>query len=108
MRAKARSHISLGVTMLDTMGALSSLVYVTRLTDGTNNRYSYSLVFAADMYQTVFKEDPLDPARGDRYRKSILIPGGSREDLDSLEEMLGRPPNSDAFMKELFGSESRV
>ena len=108
MRAKARSHISLGVTMLDTMGALSSLVYVTRLTDGANNRYSYSLVFAADMYQTVFKEDPLDPARGDRYRKSILIPGGSREELDSLEEMLGRPPNSDAFMKELFGSESRV
>lgn len=65
--------------------------------------YSYSLVFAADMYQTVFKEDPLDPARGDRYRKSILIPGGSREELDSLEELLGRPPNSDAFMKELFG-----
>ena len=73
------------------------------------NRYSYSLVFAADMYQTVFKEDPLDAARGDRYRKSILQPGGSREELDSLEELLGRPPNSDAFMKELFGgSESRV
>ena len=67
------------------------------------NRYSYSLVFAADMYQTVFKEDPLDPSRGDRYRKSILLPGGSREELDSLEEFLGRPPNSDAFMKELFG-----
>jgi len=71
--------------------------------------YSYSLVFAADMYQTVFKEDPLDAARGDRYRKSILQPGGSREELDSLEEFLGRPPNSDAFMKELFGgSESHV
>ncbi|KAH9002641.1 Metalloprotease [Lactarius hatsudake] len=71
--------------------------------------YSYSLVFAADMYQTVFKEDPLDVTRGDRYRKSILQPGGSREELESLEEFLGRPPNSDAFMKELFGgSESRV
>lgn len=34
MRAKARSHISLGVTMLDTMGAYSSRVYVARLTDG--------------------------------------------------------------------------
>ncbi len=55
------------------------------------------------MYQTVFKEDPLDATRGDRYRKSILLPGGSREELDSLEEFLGRPPNSDAFMKELFG-----
>ena len=49
------------------------------------NRYTYSLVFAADMYSTVFKSDPLDPARGDRYRRSILQPGGSREELDSLK-----------------------
>lgn len=49
------------------------------------NRYTYSLVFAADMYSTVFKSDPLDPARGDRYRRSILHPGGSREELDSLK-----------------------
>lgn len=48
------------------------------------NRYMYSLVFAADMYATVFKKDPLDPALGDKYRRSILHPGGSREEIDSL------------------------
>jgi Zn-dependent oligopeptidase len=48
------------------------------------NRYTYSLVFAADMY-TVFKSEPLDPALGDRYRRSILRPGGSREELESLK-----------------------
>lgn len=37
------------------------------------------------MYSTVFKSDPLDPGRGDRYRRSILEPGGSREELDSLK-----------------------
>jgi hypothetical protein len=37
------------------------------------------------MYSTVFKSDPLDPVRGDRYRRSILLPGGSREELDSLK-----------------------
>ena len=37
------------------------------------------------MYSTVFKSDPLDPGRGDRYRTSILEPGGSREELDSLK-----------------------
>ena len=46
--------------------------------------YMYSLVFAADMYATVFKNDPLDPALGERYKNSILVPGGSREELDSL------------------------
>ena len=49
------------------------------------NRYTYSLVFAADMYSAVFKSDPLDPGRGARYRRSILEPGGSREELDSLK-----------------------
>ncbi|KAF9013473.1 hypothetical protein BDQ17DRAFT_1231331 [Cyathus striatus] len=66
--------------------------------------YTYSLVFAADMYATVFKEDPLDPANGSKYRRSILLPGGSREEVDSLKEFLGRPPNSEAFLKELFGT----
>ncbi|KAJ3573206.1 hypothetical protein NP233_g2580 [Leucocoprinus birnbaumii] len=65
--------------------------------------YTYSLVFAADMYSTIFKADPLDPGRGNRYREEILLPGGSREETDSLKEFLGRPPNSEAFLKELFG-----
>jgi len=66
--------------------------------------YTYSLVFAADMYSTVFKADPLDPARGKRYRDNILLPGGSRDELDSLEAFLGRPPNSNAFIEEIFGT----
>ena len=37
------------------------------------------------MYSAVFKSDPLDPARGARYQRSILQPGGSREELDSLK-----------------------
>ncbi|KAF7291588.1 Metallopeptidase MepB [Mycena chlorophos] len=68
--------------------------------------YTYSLVFASDMYATVFKGDPLSPARGKLYRDKILKFGGSREELDSLNDFLGRPPNSDAFMKELFGAEA--
>ncbi|EGN98007.1 hypothetical protein SERLA73DRAFT_109304 [Serpula lacrymans var. lacrymans S7.3] len=66
--------------------------------------YTYSLVFAADMYATIFKEDPLDPARGKRYRDKILLVGGSRDDTESLEDFLGRPPNSDAFLEEVFGT----
>jgi Zn-dependent oligopeptidase len=51
----------------------------------------YSLVFAADMYATVFKKDPLNPALGERYEKSILVPGGSRDELDSLTVRCGIP-----------------
>ena len=48
-------------------------------------RYTYSLVFAADMYQTVFKKDPLSPELGSKYRQDILRPGGSRDEIDSLK-----------------------
>ncbi|KDQ54110.1 hypothetical protein JAAARDRAFT_136150 [Jaapia argillacea MUCL 33604] len=70
--------------------------------------YMYSLVFAADMYATVFKKDPLDPKLGQKYTECILRPGGSREETDSLKEFLGRPPNSDAFLNALFGSTGKV
>ena len=92
-------------------------------------RYTYSLVFAADMYATRFKADPLDPARGKLYREQILPPGGSQDDIKSLEvrtphrrfqrrldlplffmcqDFLGRPPNSEAFVKELFGENAQA
>ncbi|KAF5382609.1 hypothetical protein D9615_002965 [Tricholomella constricta] len=74
----------LGDTMLDTTATL---------TPSSSRRTS-----------TVFKADPLDPARGKQYRDKILRAGGSREELESLEDFLGRPPNSDAFLKELFGT----
>jgi Zn-dependent oligopeptidase len=38
--------------------------------------YTYSLVFAADMYATVFKADPLDPERGKQYPDIV---GGSHD-----------------------------
>ena len=48
-------------------------------------RYTYSLVFAADMYATVFKKAPLSPDLGKLYREKILLVGGSRDEMDSLK-----------------------
>ncbi|KDR70652.1 hypothetical protein GALMADRAFT_75898 [Galerina marginata CBS 339.88] len=73
--------------------------------------YMYSNVFAADMYATVFKADPFDPVRGKFYRDRVLLPGSSRDELDILQasyfpclDFLGRPPNSEAYLKQLFGT----
>jgi len=63
--------------------------------------YAYSLVFAADMYAAVFKEDPLSPKAGQRYRDEILKPGGSRDEIDSLKAFLGREPNANAFIEQI-------
>ncbi|KDR70896.1 hypothetical protein GALMADRAFT_254514 [Galerina marginata CBS 339.88] len=66
--------------------------------------YPYSQVFAVDMYTTVFKADPLDPARGKLYRDKILRPGSSRDEIDILTDFLGRAPNSEAFLAQIFGT----
>ncbi|PVG02273.1 zincin [Serendipita vermifera] len=67
--------------------------------------YAYSLVFAYDMYETVFAKNPLSPDAGQRYRQHILRPGGSRDEMESLKAFLGREPNAEAFAKALFGSQ---
>ncbi|KAI9567715.1 hypothetical protein HD554DRAFT_2205377 [Boletus coccyginus] len=64
-------------------------------------QYTYSLVFAADMYTTVFKKAPLDPRLGKLYRDKILLPGGSRDEMELLKDFLGREPNPKAFINEI-------
>jgi len=54
-------------------------------------------VFAIDMFSSLFQEDPM----GRRYRETVLVKGGSRDEMELLHELLGRAPNADAFAKEL-------
>lgn len=63
--------------------------------------YLWSQVFAADIYYTKFKDDPMNSKAGVEYRDLVLSRGGSREEMDNLTELLGRAPNNVAFSKEL-------
>lgn len=65
--------------------------------------YLYSQVFAVDIYYSLFKEDPMNVENGLKYRDTILSRGNSKEMMDNLKELLGREPNSDAFLEELLG-----
>jgi len=53
------------------------------------------------MFYTVFKKDPMDGKEGRRYRHTVLERGGSQEEMQTLEDFLGRKPNTEAFYKEL-------
>lgn len=73
--------------MLDTMDTrtpsylLRTCMVSTRSDSSSNMTASNANLSLA----TVFKADPLDPARGKQYRDKILRWGGSREELDSLK-----------------------
>jgi metallopeptidase MepB len=63
--------------------------------------YLSSQVYSADMFYTVFKADPMNGKEGRRYRHTVLERGGSQDEMQTLEDFLGRKPNTEAFYKEL-------
>lgn len=58
-------------------------------------------MFASDMFHTMFEKDPMDPQAGLRYRKCILEKGASQPEMTMLVDLLGRPPDHTAFLKEI-------
>ncbi|KAF2484871.1 peptidase family M3-domain-containing protein [Neohortaea acidophila] len=63
--------------------------------------YLSSQVYSADMFYSVFKKDPMNGKEGRRYRHTVLEKGGSQDEMQTLEEFLGRKPSPEAFYKEL-------
>ncbi|CEJ82713.1 hypothetical protein VHEMI02762 [[Torrubiella] hemipterigena] len=59
--------------------------------------YLWSKAFAVDMFESIFRDDPLNGSHGRRYRRLVLEPGGSRGALEGVTELLGREPSVDAF-----------
>ena len=45
--------------------------------------------------------DGVDGKEGRRYRHTVLEKGGSQDEMKTLEEFLGRKPNTEAFYKEM-------
>lgn len=59
------------------------------------------MVYAEDMFYTVFKKDPFSSEEGRRYRHTLLQPGGSVAPMKLLTDFLGREPNQDAFFENM-------
>lgn len=53
------------------------------------------------MFYSKFAKDPMNPTEGRRYRHTVLEKGGSRDEMESLKEFLGREPSTEPFYKEL-------
>ncbi|MEH6557003.1 MAG: M3 family metallopeptidase [Oceanicoccus sp.] len=63
--------------------------------------YMWSEVIAADILEQ-FKESGMrNKDIANRYRKTVLAPGGSKDAAQLVEDFLGRPFNFDAFVKRL-------
>lgn len=58
-------------------------------------------VFAADIFHHNFEEDPRSQERWERYRWGILKFGGSRDEMEMLEEFLGHKPSSQYLFSNL-------
>lgn len=53
------------------------------------------------MFHSVFAKDPMNGKEGRRYRHTVLERGGSQDEMQTLEDFLGRKPSTEAFYREL-------
>ena len=56
-------------------------------------------MYAADIFSTLFENDPLNADAGLRYRSTVLASGGSIDAADFLRTLLGREPSNAAFLR---------
>jgi thimet oligopeptidase len=63
--------------------------------------YLWSKVYAQDMFSVFKKNGVMDQATGVRYRKEILESGSMVEEMQIVENFLGRKSNSKAFLESL-------
>ncbi|KAI7770079.1 hypothetical protein LZL87_013494 [Fusarium oxysporum] len=76
--------------------------------------YSYLVctIFAQDIYQSVFQDDPWDTSKWQKLRCEVLQYGGSHPDMTGmLRDFLGRPPSTEGFieiLKRAIVSEART
>jgi thimet oligopeptidase len=59
--------------------------------------YMWSLVIAKDLFSAFNRDDLFAPDLARRYRDAVLVPGGSKDAADLVEDFLGRPYSFDAF-----------
>lgn len=62
--------------------------------------YLWAEVLAADAFEAFQAEGLLEPAVGDRFRRSVLERGGSRPMRDNFREFRGRDPNPEALLRQ--------
>lgn len=58
-------------------------------------------MFAAELFESTFREDPRSVSAWDRYKKGILEFGGSRDELGLLQEYLGHTPTAEALLRDI-------
>lgn len=63
--------------------------------------YMWSKVIAADMFGEFKKHGLRNRELANRYRHTVLAPGGSRPAADLVADFLGRPFNFDAFAEDM-------
>ncbi|KAG9944557.1 zincin, partial [Aureobasidium melanogenum] len=99
---KLQGEVSFLDTGVDYQGlGYSSFNAVIRVYDAGFYGYLYSRVYAADMFYSVFKDDPMNAEQGRRYRHTMLEKGASVDEMTTLVEFLEREPSADAFHKDL-------
>jgi thimet oligopeptidase len=94
----------LGLTPPKSQRYLAGFAHLAHGYDAGYYGYLWSRVFAEDMFTRFEKEGVLNPKTGRDYRRTILEKGSSVDEMELVEEFLGRKSNNKAFLKSIGAS----
>lgn len=63
--------------------------------------YLWAKVITMDLFSVFEKDGIMNPKTGNKYRKLILEPGRTYDELGQVKKFLGRESNEDAFLKSI-------
>lgn len=85
----------------------AQFTHVVQGYDASYYSYAWSLIYAADIFETLFagKDDITTP--GIRLREVVLRNGGLKNPMEYLTTILGRAPSSEAFMRRILKNQPK-
>ena len=63
--------------------------------------YLYARVFASNIWDACFQQNPLDAAAGKRLHREMLVHGGAKDPHDMLRSLIGRDPSMESYLHEI-------
>ncbi|XP_077227429.1 zincin-like metalloproteases family protein isoform X2 [Tasmannia lanceolata] len=91
--------VMLGIPLLEGTNPASCFPRLAIGYEAACYSHIWSEVFAADIFVSKFEDNILNQYAGMQFKKKVLAPGGAKDPMEILSDILGRKPSIQAYVQ---------